>query len=97
MITSKQRASLKALAVNIEPIFQIGKEDMTENIIEAIDKALSARELIKISILQSSTINGKTLVNELASVLKAEPVACIGRKMIIYRKSCKKGVKHIEF
>ncbi len=97
MITSKQRASLKALANGLDPIVFIGKEGLTENIVVQIDSALENRELIKISILQNSPSNGKVLVNELAQILHAEPVGCIGRKMILYRKSKKQGVKHIEF
>ena len=50
---SKQRAYLKGLAMNITPIFQIGKSSLTPELTKAVDEALAARELIKISVLQN--------------------------------------------
>ena len=50
---SKQRAYLKGLAMNINPIFQIGKSSLTPELTQAVDEALAARELIKISVLQN--------------------------------------------
>ena len=96
MITSKQRAKLRSLATKIDPIIQIGHKEISENLLMQIDGALETRELIKISILQTADVDGKSLVNELANVLHAEPVASIGSKMVLYRKSRKAGVKHIE-
>lgn len=51
-MTSKQRSYLKGLAMNIDPIFQIGKSSLTPEITNAIAEALEARELIKITILK---------------------------------------------
>ena len=48
-MTSKQRAYLKGLAMNIVPVFQIGKSSLTPEITQAVDEALEARELIKIT------------------------------------------------
>ena len=48
-MTTKQRAYLKGLAMNLDPIFQIGKNSMTPEVTKAIQEALDARELIKIS------------------------------------------------
>ena len=50
---SKQRAYLKSLAMTITPIFQIGKSSLTPELTQAVDEALAARELIKISVLQN--------------------------------------------
>ena len=47
-MTTKQRAYLKGLAMNLDPIFQIGKNSMTPEVTKAIQEALDARELIKI-------------------------------------------------
>ena len=49
-MTTKQRAYLKGLAMNLDPIFQIGKNSMTPEVTKAIQEALDARELIKISV-----------------------------------------------
>lgn len=51
-MTSKQRAYLKGLAMNIDPVFQIGKSSLTPEITQAVDEALEARELIKVTVLK---------------------------------------------
>ena len=53
-MTSKQRAYLKGLAMTMEPIFQVGKSSVTPEFTKAVDEALTARELIKLSVLQNS-------------------------------------------
>lgn len=52
-MTSKQRAYLKGLAMKMEPIMQLGKGSVTPENTVAVDEALAARELIKISVLQN--------------------------------------------
>lgn len=54
MITSKQRAYLRSLANDIQPIFQVGKNGIEENFIKQVKEALEARELIKIKVLENS-------------------------------------------
>ena len=58
-ITSKQRAQLRKLANNIQPIFQLGKGSLTPIITQELDKALEARELIKISVLETCDMDAK--------------------------------------
>ncbi len=57
-MTSKQRAYLKGLAMNIVPVFQIGKSSLTPEITQAVDEALEARELIKITVLKIVSTTG---------------------------------------
>lgn len=95
-ITSKERKYLSGLGQKIEPIFQIGKNGLTDKQIEEIDKALEARELIKISILQNSDEDINEITDILCKKLKAEPISKVGRKLVIYRYSKKDGVKHID-
>ncbi len=85
MITSKQRATLRAMANDIPAIFQIGKEGITENMVAQLSDALNARELIKISILQNSSVDANEAMQELCVALDAQPVQCIGRRLVIYR------------
>lgn len=96
MITSKQRAFLRSLAMPLKPNVIIGKGEVDENLIREISLNLDANEIVKISILQNSDYEAKELINELAKNLFAEPVSCVGRKIVLYRRSNKKGVKHIE-
>ena len=96
-MNSKQRAHLRSLASNIEPIFQIGKASLTENQIKSIDEALEKRELIKISVLRTSDMDADEIMSELCECLDATEVCTIGNKVVIYRRSKSDKIKHIEF
>lgn len=87
MITTKQRAFLRGEANGLEALYQIGKNGITDNLIDTLDAALSARELIKITVLETSPTSGKEACGALCGRLKAEPVQVIGRKIVIYRRS----------
>lgn len=86
-MTSKQRAYLKGLAMNIEPIYNIGKSSLTPEITEGVSDALEARELIKIGVLKNCNDD----INEIALMIsertKSEIVQVIGKKIVLYRKS----------
>ncbi len=87
MITSKQRAALRALANPVPAIFQIGKGGVTDNLLKQLDEALTARELIKIHVLETSFLHPRDTLNELAASLGAEPVQAIGSRIVLYRES----------
>ena len=92
MITSKQRAYLRSLANPIPTIMQIGKGGLTENLLKTVSDALEARELIKLNVLENSGEDAYALLQELDAQLGAEPVAVVGRKIVLYRASEKKPV-----
>lgn len=96
-MTSKQRAKLRSLAQDIEPITQVGKLGVNDALIESLDKAIEKRELIKITVLENSGIEPKDALNEIAEKLSAFPVCATGRKLVLYRKSKSDKIKHIEF
>ena len=96
-MTSKQRSHLKSIAANLDPIFQLGKGGISDNMVKSISDALEARELIKINVLTNAEEDARSLAAELAVTLRAECVAVIGRKVILYRRSSRKDFKHIEF
>ena len=96
MITTKQRAQLRGLGSVLDPIMQIGKEGLTDNSFEAINLLLEARELIKIKVLKNSPIKAKEAQKQVCEYLKADGVQCIGSIFVIYRRSTKKDVKHIQ-
>ena len=79
MFTSKQRANLKSLAATLKPIAQVGKEGISDNLIQSLSQALEAHELIKINLLPASGEDGENLAANLADLLNAEVVAVIGR------------------
>ncbi len=87
MLTGKQRSYLKAMANNLDPIFQIGKNGVTENFIKQVDEALEVREIIKIKVLNNSFLDAKEIASELAEKTNAEFVQSIGSKFVLYRES----------
>lgn len=96
MLTSKQRSKLKSLAANLTPIGQVGKDGIGDNMLTSFSDCLEKRELIKISILENADGDPQEIGREIAKRLKAECVIVIGRKAVLYRKSQRKDVKHIE-
>lgn len=87
MITSKQRAYLRSIGHVENAILQIGKGGINENLLKQIDDALEAREIIKITVLETALMSTKTACGEICEAVGAEPVQCIGSKIVIYRES----------
>lgn len=96
MITTKQRAQLRGLGNALEPVMQIGKEGIGENSYAAINALLEARELIKIKVLNTCPLRAREVCEQICANTDASPVQVIGAMVIIYRRSTKKGFKHIE-
>ena len=85
-MTTKQRAYLKSLAMTMDPIFQIGKNSMTPELTKAVEEALEARELIKVSVLQNCADDPKELASMLAERTRSQVVQVIGKKIVLYRE-----------
>lgn len=85
-MTGAERAVFRKEANTLKPIIQIGKEDIGDNLIKTVDEALAKRELIKLAVLETSTLNAKEAANSLAEALGADVIQCIGRKFVLYRK-----------
>jgi RNA-binding protein len=94
LLTGKQRSYLKGIANGIDPIFQIGKNGVNDNLIKQVDDALEAREIVKINVLNNSLLNTKEVANQVAELTDAEFVQSIGNKFVLYRES--KDKKRIE-
>ena len=89
-LTSKQRAQLRGLANELQPIVHIGKDGIGENLIKQADDALEARELIKCKVLENSMLTAREACDELSKVTRSEQVQVIGTKFVLYRQSHKK-------
>ena len=96
MITTKQRAFLRSLGNALEPVMQIGKEGISENVLTSVNLLLEARELVKIKVLKNSEDDVRTTADEIAKNLDADIVQVIGNIFILYKKSTRKNFKHIE-
>ena len=86
-MTSKQRAYLKGLAMNLEPIFQIGKSSLTPEVTEAIGEAFNTKELIKITVLKNCMDDPNEIAHMLAERRHAQVVQVIGQKIVLYKES----------
>lgn len=93
-MTTKQRAYLKSLAMNIEPVFNIGKASITPDFTEGIAQVLEARELIKVSVLKNCADDPKELAQILSERTGSQIVQVIGKKIVLYKES--KNNKRIE-
>ena len=91
-LTSKQRAYLRGIASTQDTIIQIGKDDVTVNIVNAVSDALKARELVKIKVLENSMVTPHEACDILCEKCGADPVQVIGSKFVIYKRNDKKPV-----
>lgn len=87
MINSKQRAYLRGLANKIPALYQVGKDGVGENMIELINDALEARELIKVHVLDNAFMTAREAAVELAEATNADVVQVIGNKFVLYKES----------
>ena len=96
MLTSKQRARLRGLANTLSDTVLIGKEGLTDAVIAQTEEVLEKHELIKIKILESAMMTTREAQAILCEELHAEPVQCIGTKLVIFRVARKPENRHID-
>lgn len=87
MLNSRQRAYLRGLSNKIDPIFQIGKAGVSPEIIEAVNDALEARELIKCTVLNNCMDDINYIASAISDRTKSDIVQVIGKKIVLYRES----------
>lgn len=84
MLTSKQRAFLRAQANALEPVFQIGKGEIDQDIVNAVKDCLAKRELIKLKVLENSQYSAREAAEKLAEAARCEAVQVIGSKLVLF-------------
>jgi RNA-binding protein len=87
MLTSKQRAQLRRLANPLPVLLIIGKDGITDGVERQLEQLLNDKELVKIKLLETAFLTPKTASEALCAALQAEPVQCIGTKLVLYRPS----------
>lgn len=87
MLTSKERAELRAQANSLDTTLMVGKEGVTETVIAEAENQLTARELIKGKVLESAFMTPREVSDALCEATGADGVAVIGTKFVIYRFS----------
>ncbi|MBO5102716.1 MAG: ribosome assembly RNA-binding protein YhbY [Clostridia bacterium] len=92
-MTPKERAELRGKAQKLEAIVQVGKDGVTPAVVNTVDQALFARELIKITVLESCENSTKEVAEILSGRCRADVVQVIGRKIVLYKKNTTKRKK----
>ena len=87
MLTSKERAELRAQANTIDTTLIVGKDGVTENTIAEADRLLTARDLVKGKVLETALMSAREVSDEICAATGADGVACVGYKFVIYRFS----------
>ena len=85
-MTSKQRAYLKSLAMNITPVVQIGKGGLTPEVTKSVQEAFNTRELIKLAVLQNCMEDPHEMAGMIADRTRSEVVQVIGKKIVLYKE-----------
>ncbi len=84
-LTSKQRAYLKSLAADLDPVFQIGKSTVTPEIVDAIAETFNTHELIKVTVLKNCMEDVSAAAIKVSERTRSELVQVIGRKFVLYK------------
>ncbi len=87
MLNSRQRAQLRGMANSYQAIFQIGKAGVGEQLIRQVNEALEARELIKLTVLETSPLKARECADAVANATGSDVVQVIGSKFILYKQS----------
>ncbi|MBE7076873.1 MAG: YhbY family RNA-binding protein [Clostridiales bacterium] len=95
MIDKKTRLELRSKASLIKPTVWVGKDGFNEKVLTQINEELFNHELVKISLQESVSMPSEFELTEMAVKLNAEVVTTIGKKIILYKHSEKKGIKHV--
>lgn len=87
MLTSKERAELRAQANGIDTTLIVGKSGVTDSVIAEAENLLTARELVKGKVLEGAFMTPREVCDALCEATGAEGVSVIGTKFVIYRFS----------
>lgn len=87
MLTPKQKRDLKGLASTLTTRYQIGKNDLSDTLLDMLDKALTAHELIKIDVMKGCALPVMEVAIDVSNRLNAELVTVMGRVIVLFRRN----------
>ncbi len=90
-MNTKERAYLKGLAMQIDPVLSLGKQSLTPEFTQAVEEAITKRELIKINVLKNCMDDPNGIAQTLAESTHSEVVKVIGRKIVLFRQNPEKS------
>lgn len=89
MLNGKEKRFLRGIASKRRAIVQVGKEGISVNMILSLEDALTAHELVKMSVLKNCDQPLKEIAFDLAGATNSEIVQTIGRTFVLYKRSKK--------
>ena len=95
-LTSKRRAFLRKKAHNLEAMVRIGKDGITDNLIQSIVEAIDSRELLKVKILQNCETEKEEIFEKLSERKEFQVVGIIGKTIILFKENTDKPVISLE-
>ncbi len=95
-MTTKQRAALRSMANTLEPVLQIGKDGINDNLAKQAWDVLEARELIKVNVQKNAPMTAREACDELCERVHCEPVQVIGSRFVVYRQARKDSKIRLE-
>lgn len=87
MISAQNKKTLRKLSMSYRPLFQIGKDGLSYNMIKSLNDSLEAHELVKCSLLKTSPIDVREAAIECSSQTHSEIIHIVGRTFVLYRRS----------
>jgi RNA-binding protein len=85
-LSGKQKRFLRAEAHGLEPVVSLGKEGLSDSVLDAVRDALTTHELIKVRVLENAPLDRKEAAEALPGLVKAELAGLIGRILILYKR-----------
>ena len=95
-MTTKQRAALRSMANTLDPVLQIGKDGINDNLCQQAWDVLEARELIKVTVQKNCPLTAREACEELCDRVHCEPVQVIGSRFVVYRQARKDSKIRLE-
>ncbi len=86
-LTSKQRAYLRSMAVDLDTILMVGKSGIGSDVVKQADDAILKREIIKGKVLETAPVSAREAAEELARSTGSQVVQVIGTKFVLYRRN----------
>ena len=87
MMTSKERAALRAQANPLEVTLIVGKRGISQTLLDEAVILLDSHELVKGRVLETAGLTAREASDMLCEALGAEGIVCVGTKFVIWRKS----------
>jgi RNA-binding protein len=86
-LTGKQARYLRGLGHKLQPVVMIGRQEVSEEVVSAVDEALEAHELIKIKLQEGCLTDRRVVAEELAAQTGSAVAQVLGKTILLYRSS----------